>query len=100
MARATREKTASEKSSGPAVETKTEAKRPRRKTEGQSAMGQSYTVTEEERHRMIAEAAYLRAEQRGFQGGNPNEDWYAAAAEIDAMLAGEASPPLASTQRH
>jgi hypothetical protein len=43
-------------------------------------------ITPEERRRMIAEAAYLRAERRGFRGGDPHEDWIAAEAEIDAML--------------
>jgi hypothetical protein len=45
------------------------------------------TVTPEERWRMVAEAAYLRAEKRGFSGGNPTDDWLAAEAEIDAVLA-------------
>lgn len=43
-------------------------------------------ITAEERYQMIAAAAYLRAEQRGFQGGNALEDWVAAEAEIDGML--------------
>lgn len=32
--------------------------------------------------RMVAEAAYFRAEKRGFVGGSPEEDWYAAEAEL------------------
>lgn len=44
------------------------------------------TVTIDERRRMIAEAAYLRAERRGFSGGDPNEDWLSAEAEIDQIL--------------
>jgi hypothetical protein len=43
-------------------------------------------VTPEERWRMVAEAAYLRAEKRGFSGGNPTEDWLAAEAEIEKFL--------------
>ncbi|MDD3610527.1 MAG: DUF2934 domain-containing protein [Halothiobacillaceae bacterium] len=43
-------------------------------------------VTAEERYRMIAEAAYFRAEKRGFLGGNVAEDWLQAEAEIDRML--------------
>jgi hypothetical protein len=37
---------------------------------------------------MIAEAAYLRAERRGFAGGREKEreDWIAAEAEVDALL--------------
>lgn len=44
-------------------------------------------VTPEERYRMIEEAAYYRAEKRGFAPGHEEEDWAAAVAEIDAMLA-------------
>ncbi|WP_211164045.1 MULTISPECIES: DUF2934 domain-containing protein [Zoogloeaceae] len=43
-------------------------------------------VTAEERYRMIAEAAYFRAEKSGFVGGNVAEDWLEAEAEIDRML--------------
>jgi chromosome segregation ATPase len=39
-----------------------------------------------ERDKMIAEAAYFRAEQRGFNGGDPLADWVQAEAEIDARL--------------
>lgn len=42
--------------------------------------------TAEERYRMIAEAAYFRAEKRGFLGGNVAEDWLDVEAEIDRML--------------
>lgn len=40
----------------------------------------------EDRHNMIATAAYYRAERRGFNGGCETEDWLGAEAEIDAML--------------
>lgn len=40
-------------------------------------------ITAEDRHRLIAEAAYFRAEARGFCGGDPLEDWLAAEAEVD-----------------
>ncbi|HEX7080439.1 MAG TPA: DUF2934 domain-containing protein [Gammaproteobacteria bacterium] len=44
-------------------------------------------MTDEERRRqMIAEAAYFRAERRGFSGGDPVPDWIEAEAEIDARL--------------
>ncbi len=43
-------------------------------------------ITSEERHRLIAEAAYLRAEKRGFAGGDPSHDWLEAEREIDAAL--------------
>ena len=35
---------------------------------------------------MIAEAAYYRAEHRGFVGGDTADDWLQASAEIDNML--------------
>ncbi|MGZ0080535.1 DUF2934 domain-containing protein [Methylomonas sp. ZR1] len=43
-------------------------------------------VTPEERYRMIAEAAYYRAEKHGFAGGDMAEDWREAEAEIDCLL--------------
>ncbi|MBT9612515.1 MAG: DUF2934 domain-containing protein [Burkholderiales bacterium] len=43
-------------------------------------------ITPEQRYRMICDAAYYRAERRGFIGGNPAEDWTAAEAEIDSLL--------------
>jgi hypothetical protein len=41
-------------------------------------------MTPEERHRMIAEAAYFRAARRAFQGGCPLQDWLEAEREIEA----------------
>lgn len=38
------------------------------------------------RQQMIAEAAYYRAERRGFNGGDALRDWCEAEAEIDARL--------------
>ena len=31
----------------------------------------------------VAQAAYFRALARGFEGGNADDDWYAAEAEIE-----------------
>lgn len=42
------------------------------------------TLSAEERHRRIAEAAYYLAEKRGFQGGSPEQDWFEAAAGVDS----------------
>jgi hypothetical protein len=42
---------------------------------------------------MIAERAYLRAERRGFAPGNEDEDWLAAEAEVDRLLAVDADRP-------
>ncbi len=35
---------------------------------------------------MIAEAAYYRAQKRGFEGGHATQDWLDAEAEINALL--------------
>jgi|HubBroStandDraft_6_1064221.scaffolds.fasta_scaffold271703_2 hypothetical protein len=43
-------------------------------------------VSDEVRRAMISEAAYLRAEQRGFASGYELEDWLLAEREIDALL--------------
>jgi hypothetical protein len=37
------------------------------------------------RRAMIAEAAYYRAEQRGFEPGHEPDDWYGAESDIDSM---------------
>ncbi len=44
------------------------------------------SVTAKERYQMIAEAAYFRAEKRGFTGGSVEDDWIQAEAEIDHLL--------------
>jgi len=48
----------------------------------------SQSITTEMRHRMIAEAAFLISEQRGFQGDTAMDDWLRAEAEVDARLLG------------
>ena len=40
----------------------------------------------EEREWMISEAAYYRAERRGFAPGNEMEDWLQAETEIDSLI--------------
>jgi len=41
----------------------------------------------EDRYRMVAEAAYFRAERRGFVPGAELEDWLAAEIEVEELLA-------------
>lgn len=48
----------------------------------------------EDRRRMVAEAAYFLAQRHAFQGGNIDEDWYRAEAEIDATLTNSRSYQL------
>jgi hypothetical protein len=55
---------------------------------GRAAAASRPRLSPEERHRLIAEAAYFRASQRGFRGGAEVEDWLAAEAEIDSKLLG------------
>ena len=43
-------------------------------------------VGPEQRAALIAEAAYFRAERRGFVPGHETGDWLAAEAEVDAKL--------------
>ena len=43
-------------------------------------------ISESSRRAMIEQAAYLRAERRGFLPGGEVEDWLAAEAEVDALL--------------
>jgi len=43
-------------------------------------------IDQNQRRAMIAQAAYYRAEQRGFAPGHEAEDWLAAEGEVDAAL--------------
>lgn len=45
-------------------------------------------ISSQERHRLIAEAAYFRAESRGFGGDRAQcvRDWLEAESEVDALL--------------
>jgi Cu+-exporting ATPase len=45
-------------------------------------------VSASERHRMIAQKAYYRAEGRSFAPGGELEDWMLAEADIDRVLEG------------
>jgi Protein of unknown function (DUF2934) len=50
-------------------------------------------VSADARRAMIAEAAYLRAERRGFTPGSEEEDWLAAEKEVDRLLSARHSGP-------
>lgn len=52
-----------------------------------SATHESDLIDADQREVMIREAAYFRAESRGFCPGRELEDWLAAEAEIDRILA-------------
>lgn len=52
--------------------------------EGGSVRNAQPGRTEDDRRRRIAEAAYYRAERRGFAGGFEDVDWLEAEREIDS----------------
>lgn len=64
--------------------------RPRRATSkratGSTAANPGTQISDEDRQRMIAEAAYYRAQARGFNGGDAIDDWLAAEREINRLL--------------
>ena len=49
---------------------------------------ESRQPTQEDLQRSIAEAAYYRAEHRGFEPGGETQDWLAAEAEVLARVRG------------
>ena len=51
-----------------------------------AAVGQKPTITGEERHRMICEAAYLISSKRPSCSGSPEIDWVQAEAIIDMLF--------------
>lgn len=53
------------------------------KTTRQGKPDGEWIMDADERQRMIEVAAYYRAERRGFDGGDPMQDWLEAEAEID-----------------
>jgi len=50
-------------------------------------IGRPVPVLSRDRGRWIAEAAYYRAEKRGFAPGFALEDWLSAEAEVDFLIA-------------
>lgn len=51
------------------------------------------SLSEDERRRMVAEAAYYRAQQRGFTAGGEVDDWLAAEREITQRFEASGAPP-------
>ena len=54
-------------------------------------------LSEDERRRMVAEAAYYRAQQRGFSAGGEVDDWLTAEREISRLLQGGDTPLRSGT---
>ena len=53
---------------------------------------QGAETSTEEWYRLVAVAAYLRAEVRGFEGGSALDDWLTAEAELKRTLAPQERP--------
>ena len=53
---------------------------------------QGAETSTEEWYRLVAVAAYLRAEVRGFEGGSALDDWLTAEAELKRTVAPQAPP--------
>lgn len=51
-----------------------------------ASSGQMLSIAGQDRQRMIAEAAYYIAAQRGFNGGDPVQDWIEAERQINRVL--------------
>jgi hypothetical protein len=65
---------------------KTEKSPVRGKSDGRPAKAPEVSASPDERHQMIALAAYYRAEQRGFANGDPLQDWLEAEAQVMMRL--------------
>jgi hypothetical protein len=69
--------------------TNAEGIKPKIRKESQKKISKKFEkagVGEQERHHLIAEAAYFHAERRSFLPGAELEDWLAAEAEINRSL--------------
>jgi|HigsolmetaAR202D_1030399.scaffolds.fasta_scaffold00204_18 hypothetical protein len=68
----------------------------RKRTKAASAVPAA--IADERLHAAIAEAAYYRAEKRGFEPGHELDDWLAAEMEIAALRATKSDGSGASRQ--
>jgi hypothetical protein len=55
------------------------------------------TISPAERWLLVRENAYVRAQRRGFMGGNPFEDWVSAEHEIDSKYVTDAGGVISLT---
>lgn len=78
-------KEAIKSSTGKTAAAKPPPKRPAA-TRSRVRAGKPGPIPQEERMRLIAEAAYYKAEKRDFAQGSEIGDWIEAEAEIDALL--------------
>lgn len=62
------------------------AKKAKSEAKDTASINPGQSVSAEDRQRMIAEAAYFRAMERGFNGGSSLDDWLVAEREINRLL--------------
>ncbi len=55
-------------------------------------------IDTEQRQRLIADEAHLIAERRGFQGGDPSQDWVEAEKLVDYRLMQSSEPERPATR--
>jgi hypothetical protein len=61
-------------------------RRPPRAGKSEASESAPSAIDPVRRHKLIAEAAYYRAEKRGFAAGNELQDWLEAEMEIRQLL--------------
>ena len=70
------------------VAKKTAKKTPKKTTKTSGADASLLKISPEERWKMIAVAAYHKAEKRGFAAGGDVQDWDEAEKEVDKLIYG------------
>jgi hypothetical protein len=86
----TSKKTTAKKTSAKKTTSATTAKKKTARTSKvKKSSAAKFEINAEERWRMIANTAYLKAEARGFAPGHETEDWLQAEKEVDALIRGK-----------
>jgi hypothetical protein len=86
----TSKKTTAKKTSAKKTTSATTAKKKSARTSKvKKSSAAKFEINAEERWRMIANTAYLKAEARGFAPGHETEDWLQAEKEVDALIRGK-----------
>ena len=75
------------------------AARLKTRIESRSAVEHGTSIDAELRQQMIAEEAYLIAERRGFEGGDPGQDWADAEMAVNSRLMQDSSPGKPAAHR-
>ena len=84
QARSQKSKTAPKAASGSRVTAAPKS----RKGDSKNSPVAAPSVSAEERQRFVAQAAYFRAEKRGFSPGYELQDWFEAEMEVKRLIGG------------